>query len=189
MQIVRMLISLVVAIIVLTGVILGVMIYLAPPIEIPKELSALQQALDSLNTVSKIDSSQYNRVIGLYDIQKDSLERTLDRYVENELKMKFAYDSLDQLVSSLKATIKQKDSELEKLTASLTTTEDKETKAKEVAKTFGSMDPKQMAPILSNLDNADIISIYKQMNSRTKKNILLALPRERAAKITQKILD
>ena len=42
---------------------------------------------------------------------------------------------------------------------------------KDLAKTYESMKPEEMKPILSNLDDGTVIAIYNSMSSRNKKTI------------------
>ena len=56
---------------------------------------------------------------------------------------------------------------------------------KDLAKTYESMKPEEMKPILSNLDDGTVIAIYNSMSSRNKKIIFKALNPKRAAEITE----
>jgi len=56
---------------------------------------------------------------------------------------------------------------------------------KDLAKTYESMKPEEMKPILSNLDDGTVIAIYNSMSSRNKKTIFKALNPKRAAEITE----
>ena len=49
------------------------------------------------------------------------------------------------------------------------------------------MKPKEMKPILSNLDDGTIIAIYNNMSNRNKKMVFQALTPKRAAEITEKL--
>ena len=56
---------------------------------------------------------------------------------------------------------------------------------KDLAKTYESMKPEEMKPILSNLDDGTVIAIYNGMSGRNKKIIFKALNPKRAAEITE----
>ena len=56
---------------------------------------------------------------------------------------------------------------------------------KDLAKTYESMKPEEMKPILSNLDDGTVIAIYNSMSGRNKKIIFKALNPKRAAEITE----
>lgn len=58
---------------------------------------------------------------------------------------------------------------------------------KGLSKTYESMKPKEMKPILSNLDDGTIIAIYNNMSNRNKKMVFQALAPKRAAEITEKL--
>ena len=56
---------------------------------------------------------------------------------------------------------------------------------KDLAKTYESMKPDEMKPILTNLDDGTVIAIYNSMSGRSKKLIFKALNPKRAAEITK----
>ena len=56
---------------------------------------------------------------------------------------------------------------------------------KDLAKTYESMKPDEMKPILTNLDDGTVIAIYNSMSGRSKKLIFKALNPKRAAEITE----
>ena len=56
---------------------------------------------------------------------------------------------------------------------------------KDLAKTYESMKPEEIKPILSNLDDGTVIAIYNSMSGRNKKIIFKALNPKRAAEITE----
>ena len=58
---------------------------------------------------------------------------------------------------------------------------------KDLAKTYESMKPEEMKPILSNLDDGTVIAIYNSMSGRNKKIIFKSLNPKRAAEITELI--
>ncbi len=58
---------------------------------------------------------------------------------------------------------------------------------KELAKTYETMKPGEMRPILEKVDDETVIAIYKNMSSRSRKSIFQALPGDRAAIITKRL--
>lgn len=56
---------------------------------------------------------------------------------------------------------------------------------KELAKTYDTMKPEEFKSILANVDDATVVALYNNMSSRNRKNILIALPNDRAAHITE----
>ena len=56
---------------------------------------------------------------------------------------------------------------------------------KDLAKTYESIKPDEMKPILTNLDDGTVIAIYNSMSGRSKKLIFKALNPKRAAEITE----
>ncbi len=59
------------------------------------------------------------------------------------------------------------------------------TSIKELAKTYDTMKPDEFKSILTNVDDETLVALYKNMSSRNRKNILIALSNDRAAHITQ----
>ncbi len=57
----------------------------------------------------------------------------------------------------------------------------------ELAKTYETMKIEEIRPILTSVDDNTVIELYKNINARMRKNILVALPNNRAARITQKL--
>ena len=47
----------------------------------------------------------------------------------------------------------------------------------------------EMQPILEKLEDHTILELYENISSRNRKNILMALSAQRAARITQKIAN
>ncbi len=121
--------------------------------------------------------------------QRDSLKTAADSLknrLDAELLVK---DSLSAKLAQLSQTTQSQEQAITSLTGEKETQSTREEKAGEMAKTFSSMALKEMAPIVSNLDDRTIIDIYNKMSSRTKKNILLALDDKRAANITEKLIS
>ena len=56
---------------------------------------------------------------------------------------------------------------------------------KVLAKTYESMKPKELKPILTNVDDGTVIAIYNNMSNRSKKIIFKSLNSKRAGKITE----
>ncbi len=164
----------------ITALVLGVMLYLNPP-QKQKKPDAAKKRTHQVRKLKKIPAGSLS--------EKDSLRLVIEDFQEQLKASKQALDSLNALVATLREKTKEKEREIEKLTASLQGKADKDQKAKEMAKTLSSMKIKQIAPILNKLDDATIISIYMQTSKPARKNILMALNEERAARITEKLIN
>lgn len=174
--------------IIFTIIIFVSMMYIVPPLE-PIGEATLDSVADSLLKANTVQREELEKILGTFKNHKDSLENLVLEVNNAAREKEFAIDSLQKALDANYASIKKKEAELEQLANLIKSGQNKSEKAKEIAKTFGSMDTKQIAPILNRLDNETVICIYEQMNSRTKKNILLGLPQERAALITKKMLE
>jgi len=94
-------------------------------------------------------------------------------------------DSLKKVLAQKETDSNDRESEIEKLTEQLSENRNIEKNAIDLAKTFASMKSEQMAPILQKLDDKTVTLIYKNMSTRVRKNFLLALSSQRAAKLTK----
>jgi len=128
-----------------------------------KKLLMLKQSeIDSLNScIEKLKSD-----LSFLNLTNDSLK------AQSEFKNNF--------IEEYKKSINQLNN---KLTAATKTT----LSIQELAKTYESMKTEEMRPILQKVSDKTIIAIYKNMNSRKRKDILNALSSERAAAITQQL--
>ncbi|MCD6441259.1 MAG: hypothetical protein J7L86_05690 [Candidatus Marinimicrobia bacterium] len=128
-----------------------------------KKLLMLKQSeIDSLNScIEKLQSD-----LSFLNLTNDSLK------AQSEFK--------NNLIEEYKKSINQLNN---KLTAATKTT----VSIQELAKTYESMKPEEMRPILQKVSDKTIIAIYKNMNARKRKDILNALSSERAAAITQQL--
>lgn len=108
--------------------------------------------------------------------------------VKNDIgKSSAVIDSLQNLLASQETSLSEKESRIEKLNESLTKKETQEKSAQDLAKTFASMKTDEMRPILKNIDDKTIRMIYENVNSRMKKNFLLALTPQRTASLTKQL--
>jgi len=177
-----------VLLIVYSTLIYGIMVIVVPLPPPPPERTIFSTA-DSLLQYEWVSREELARVVHQFKTHRDSLSALLNRSIVETTEKNRMIDSLSNELNSHQAALKKHESEVEYLSKLLNSDKDRADKARDIAKTFSSMDTKQIAPILNKLDNETVIAIYEQMNSRTRKNILLGLPQERAALITKKMLD
>ncbi len=118
----------------------------------------------------------------------DSLYTLVDKY-RDSLKIKGRV--IDSLATEMATFDKKRNelvSEIEKWKKKYTTLTQKQDKVREIAKTISALKAKDMAKIVSKLDDQTIIQIYDQMSKTSRKNLLAALSSDRAAAITQKMI-
>jgi len=70
---------------------------------------------------------------------------------------------------------------------SVQTLKNKKISIKELAKTYETMKVSEIKPILDNVDDDTVIALYKNMGTRTRKNLIKSLSGGRAAQITEKL--
>lgn len=133
------------------------------------------------------DNSMSKKLLMLKQSEIDSLNSCIEKLKSDLSFLNLTNDSLkaqsefkNNLIEEYKKNINQLNN---KLTAAAKTT----VSIQELAKTYESMKAEEMRPILQKVSDKTIIAIYKNMNSRKRKDILNALSSERAAAITQQL--
>jgi len=144
------------------------MMFIVPPLE-PIVDPTLASVADSLLKANTVERDELEKILSTFKSHGDSLENLVVETKADIVLKESAIDSLQKALDANYASIKKKEKEIEQLANLIKSGNNKSEKAKEIAKTFGSMDTKQIAPILNRLDNETVICIYEQMNSRTKK--------------------
>ena len=120
-------------------------------------------------------------------VQDDSLEVepvSLDSLLSRREQ---TIDSLNKKIDLGDMTIANLTQQIEKLRETIGDMERQAMETKELAKTFDAMKTDEMRPILKQLDDVTAMSIYRNMNGRSRKKFMLALSSIRAANITKKI--
>lgn len=159
----------------LITVIFSVMLFLNPPA--PKEKTGTGSA--SKATVDYLKNKKG-------DLAKSEVLILKVAKLEKELSLKNnQIDSLKQIAAE-KEVLSQT---LNKLSSELQATSDRSARAKDIAKTLSAMKTKSMGPILNKLDDDTVILIYHQTSKTARKDILLALSEDRAARITEKLIN
>ncbi len=172
-------------------IVLGVIAYLTvtkPPLPAPQKAQTKQINRKLILKAIKNDSSFSARVIRELQAEIDSLQSELKAYKQKLSLKESEEDSLVTVLAQKDKMLASKDEELKKITAQLDRFVNSEANAKSLAKTFSSMKPAQIAPILRKLDDEIILSIYQNTNSRYRKNIILALSDDRAAGLSKRLL-
>lgn len=96
-------------------------------------------------------------------------------------------DSLSRLLANNKVTITSHEQTIDELKQQLIDKQDREENIKNLAKTYESLRVAEIGPILEDIGDSTLIDIYNQMSSRKRKNLIQALPPDRAANITNKL--
>jgi len=105
--------------------------------------------------------------------------------IEDSINIQAIIDSLNNQLMLQENLINDYKNKNEELLNSLELAKRQVISIKDLAKTYESMKPEEMKPILSNLDNGTVIAIYNSMSGRNKKTIFKALNPKRAAEITE----
>ena len=105
--------------------------------------------------------------------------------IEDTINTQAIIDSLNNQLMLQEAIINEYQNRNEELLNKLEMAKRQVISIKDLAKTYESMKPEEMKPILSNLDDGTVIAIYNSMSGRNKKTIFKALNPKRAAEITE----
>ncbi len=162
----------------LVALIFGIMLAVNPPHKPPPKTGGKK--------IGKVQKKGKNVA---YSPKTDSLHAVVQKYQQLIGESKQQIDSLRIVIKTQSAQLEEKDKKLEQLTKELAAKANKDKRAKDMAKTLAAMKVKQMAPILNKLDDATIISIFQQTSKTARTNILTALSDERAARITEKLIN
>ena len=105
--------------------------------------------------------------------------------IEDTINTQAIIDSLNNQLMLQEEIINEYKNRNEELSNKLEMAKRQVISIKDLAKTYESMKPEEMKPILSNLDDGTVIAIYNSMSGRNKKIIFKALNPKRAAEITE----
>ena len=94
-------------------------------------------------------------------------------------------DSLNQVIRFQEGLVTEYKTSLERSNEAMKQKDKVMTNLKGIAKTYEGLKVNEMRPIFDKLDDKTVIGIYENMSARNRKNIMKALPANRAAAITQ----
>jgi len=140
---------------------------------------------DIQSTVEERNLSVSTQMNKLKVKEIDSLTVCLEEFSNGLSQIIIVRDSLFEQISLRDSLIVRYENDIKRMNADVAANKGLEVSTKELAKTFETMKTQEMKPILKNVDNEVVVAIYSQMNSRTRKNILMALTDKRAGAITQ----
>ncbi len=118
-------------------------------------------------------------------ITSDTVIIVDDSQKEDSINTQALIDSLNNQLSLQMNLLIESKSENEELKNELQSAKNQVISIKGLAKTYESMKPAEIKPILANVDDGTVIAIYNNMSNRSKKLIFNALNPKRAAKITE----
>jgi len=117
----------------------------------------------------------------------DSLVTVLGEVRSELLFTQLAADSLQQRIIFMDGLVIEYEKTIEGLNDIVLEKQIQRSRIKDLAKTYETMKPTEIQPILANVDDKTVIALYENMSSRTRKVILNSLNGERAGIITQQL--
>ncbi len=136
---------------------------------------------------AKVNQTAFAAQMELKDTTIDSLQTMIKTLQSDLFFTRVTIDSLNEQCGFKDGVIDGFDQQIAGFQKELTQLQGRRTSVKELAKTYETMKSAEMAPILDAVDNNTIIALYENMSSRTRKNIIQALPGARAAQITKEL--
>ncbi len=118
----------------------------------------------------------------------DSLLTVIDFFRDSLKRQGAKMDSLHKVVQNLQQEKEALNKEILSWRKKYNLAAGQQMEAKSIAKTLSSLKPKEMAKIVSNLDDHTVILIYSQMSNSARSQLMAALDSRRAARITQRML-
>jgi len=121
--------------------------------------------------------------------QRDSLVNLLE-FRDSVITAKVQInDSLAQVIQTKSDSINNQKQTIANLEQQLVDENNRAENIKNLAKTYESLRVADMGPILKDIKDTTIIDIYNQMSSRKRKNLIQALPPDRAARLTNTLAN
>lgn len=146
---------------------------------------------DEQNMVTDVNGSEIPDSLAdsiSFDIISSDTVIVIDETVADDtIDLQAVVDSLYNQMLLLQIELDEYKYENSRLKKELEISKQQAVSIKGLSKTYESMKPKEMKPILSNLDDGTIIAIYNSMSNRNKKMVFQALTPKRAAEITEKL--
>jgi len=144
---------------------------------------------DQTSLITHLDSSALDSmVVAGFQQRLDSLQTINDSLTQQLTDATQRIDSLQTELQNLEQKLTAAQNQMAEMQQQLSEAQQLQVSLREVAKTYEAMKVNEMGPILQKLDDRTVIMIYRNINARKRKNLLLALPGERAAQITQKMI-
>lgn len=138
-------------------------------------------------TISNGDTVLAKELINQKQKEIDQLYGEIDSLKTVIFSLTSVRDSLIEQTDFKDGVIREYQKTVETINGELANLNHSSMNVKDLAKTYESMKVDEMRPILSNLDDQTVIQLYRNISSRNRKNLLMALSSQRAALITEQI--
>ncbi len=140
---------------------------------------------DSADAPGQTDSTQAAKSKKIS--KSDSLQAVIEVLTGDLFFSRVTVDSLNEELGKQEKLLTTYTSQVESLEDQIEKLKEKNVSIKDLAKTYETMKVADIRPILERVDDKTIIALYKNMGTRTKKNLIQALSDVRAAQITKKL--
>ena len=150
-----------------------VVLFLFQAEEAPPELA--EEAPETLISSTELD---------LMTVLRDSLQINLDSLMVILAQQQAELDSLQDILVFRDAAVNTLESRLQDRDVEINTLRELDLNAKEMARTFATMDVDALTPIVSKLTDGVMLDIYKHTSNKRRRFLLTAMGDSRAAKLT-----
>lgn len=155
----------------------------------PDEIKQIKLEQKKVHTTPEIADSDSTKTKGKKITIADSLQIIIDQQIGDLFFMRVTIDSLNEQLGSKEDLVTEFQTQVKSLNDNIQTLKTNNISIKDLAKTYETMKVAEIRPILEKVSDATIIALYKNMGSRTRKNLIQALSSSRAAQITTKLAE
>jgi len=123
------------------------------------------------------------------DVESDSFADPIT-LLQNQIKIhESVIDSLNALIIEKDAAAQKYEKDYVSLQQTIENMKKVEDQAKSLAKTFETMKISEIGRSVAKLNDQALMQIYYKMNGRHRKNLLMAVSADRAARLTEKMMS
>jgi len=171
----------------LVGIIFVILTYLSPDPEPAQRAAETKPEQEVIQQLPSDVTEQVSTQVAAQLTNTDSLEAVLGDVRSDLLFTKLRADSLQQRIIFIDGLVVEYEKTIANLNDQVLAKQVQSSRIKDLAKTYETMKPVEIKPILANVNDETVIALYENMSSRTRKVILNSLPGNRAAVITQQL--
>jgi len=171
----------------LVGIIFVILTYLSPDPEPAQRAAETKPEQEVIQQLPSDVTEQVSTQVAAQLTNTDSLEAVLGDVRSDLLFTKLRADSLQQRIIFIDGLVVEYEKTIANLNDQVLAKQVQSSRIKDLAKTYETMKPVEIKPILANVTDETVIALYENMSSRTRKVILNSLPGNRAAVITQQL--
>jgi flagellar motility protein MotE (MotC chaperone) len=171
------------------ALIFGLLYLMQPPAPSEEETAKTKQSDQHRIQELINDSITQSPVIMQNLVNQDSLDNLIAQLKAELDERNGTIDSLEKLIEEKSLLAEENLEKYTDLQASIDDIRQKQDNAKSLAKTFETMKTGEISRSVASLDDQALMQIYHNMNSRHRKNLLMALSGERAARLTKKMMS